>query len=325
MRKVLLTTTALVALGGVSAASALDIGGFQRFTYTAWDDTGSAEGAGANDSTMTNQTRLNFTHQITSDSGLTGDMYFRIQDMAESYEGLQLSGDFGAIAVGNYWTAGGFLYNSQVYNGTLAFNTGQTFTGVNTSAAATIADAGDMGVNYTSPNIGGMTIMITKTDAGNASDADVLEIGAQYATSVSGTSITAQIVNANGNDSTGAAGDEQDNTEYGASFRNGPFALHLTREEAETKSTAGVVTAEVKTNEVSGFYQAADNLQLGIISVNSKDNISANTPNLDMMVYGVNYTIMPGLRLQASYTDFDYEGATDNKGSSTTVRLRMDF
>ena len=38
MRKVLLTTTALVALGGVSAASALDIG-FQRFTYTAWDDT----------------------------------------------------------------------------------------------------------------------------------------------------------------------------------------------------------------------------------------------------------------------------------------------
>jgi hypothetical protein len=325
MRKVLLTTTALVALGGVSAASALDIGGFQRFTYSAWDDTGSNEGVGVNDSTMTNQTRLNFSHQITSDSGLTGDMFFRIQDMAEAYEGLQISGDFGAIAVGNYWTAGGFLYNSQVYNGTLAFNTGQTFTGVNTSAAAAIADGGNMGVNYTSPNIGGLTVMITKTDAGTASDADALEVGAQYATTVGGTGITAQVINANSNDSTGAAGDESDRTEYGASFRNGPFALHLTREEQETKSTAGVVTAEIKTNEVSGFYQAADDLQIGVISVKSEDKISTNTPDLKMMVYGANYTIMPGMRLQASYTDFDYQGATDNKGSSTTVRLRMDF
>jgi len=33
MRKVLLTTTALVALGGVSAASALDITGYQRFSH----------------------------------------------------------------------------------------------------------------------------------------------------------------------------------------------------------------------------------------------------------------------------------------------------
>jgi len=38
MRKVLLTTTALVALGGVSAASALDISGSYEFTYTNADD-----------------------------------------------------------------------------------------------------------------------------------------------------------------------------------------------------------------------------------------------------------------------------------------------
>jgi hypothetical protein len=43
MRKVLLTTTALVALGGVSAASALDIAGYQRFSYTSWDDTGGTD------------------------------------------------------------------------------------------------------------------------------------------------------------------------------------------------------------------------------------------------------------------------------------------
>jgi hypothetical protein len=325
MRKVLLTTTALVALGGVSAASALDIGGFQRFTYTSWDDTATNEGAGLNDTTTANQTRLNFSHQLTSDSGLTADMYYRVQDLAESYEGLQISGDFGAVAVGNWWTAGGWMYNSQVYNGTLAFGTGQTFTGVNTSAAATLADGGDMGFNYTSPNMGGFTFMATMTDDGSTTAADIMEIGAQYATTVGDTGVTLQLINANADDSTGTAGDKQDNTEIGASFRNGPFALHLTREEAETKSIVGAVTTEIKTNEVSAFYQAADNVQLGVISVSSNDDLSTQNTDLDLMIYGVNYTIMPGLRLQASFTDFDYQGATDNKGSSTTVRLRMDF
>ena len=325
MRKVLLTTTALVALGGVSAASALDIGGFQRFTYTAWDDTATNEGQGVNDSTMTNQTRLNFTEEITSDSGLTGNMYYRVQDLAESYEGLQISGDFGAFAVGNWWTAGGFLYNSQMYNATFAVNTGQTFTGVNTSAAASIADGGDMGINYTTPSIGGLTVMVTKTDAGNASAADVTEVGAQYSTTAGGTGITAQLINASAGESAASADDEQNNTEYGVSLRNGPFALHLTRENAETKSSAGVVTAEIKTNEVGATYQLADDLQLGVISVSSEDSISTGTPDLGMMVYGANYTIFPGMRLQASYADFDYQGTTDNKGSSTTIRLRMDF
>jgi hypothetical protein len=41
MRKVLLTTTALVALGGVSAASALDISGTYMFDYT-MNDNGTA-------------------------------------------------------------------------------------------------------------------------------------------------------------------------------------------------------------------------------------------------------------------------------------------
>jgi len=38
MRKILLTTTALVALGGVSAASALDISGSYDFNYSNADD-----------------------------------------------------------------------------------------------------------------------------------------------------------------------------------------------------------------------------------------------------------------------------------------------
>ena len=62
MRKVLLTTTALVALGGVSAASALDISGFQRWEYQSWDDTASTEDAGNNDTQFADYNRVVFIH-----------------------------------------------------------------------------------------------------------------------------------------------------------------------------------------------------------------------------------------------------------------------
>ena len=86
MRKVLLTTTALVALGGVSAASALDISGFQRFEYQSWDDT-AAESAGQNDTTFADYNRVVFSHEITGDNGMTASGYYRINNWAEAYHG----------------------------------------------------------------------------------------------------------------------------------------------------------------------------------------------------------------------------------------------
>ena len=52
MRKVLLTTTALIALGSVSAVAAdISIGGNVRFRYQAWSDDVAAAG-GTNNSSM---------------------------------------------------------------------------------------------------------------------------------------------------------------------------------------------------------------------------------------------------------------------------------
>ncbi|MBL6674482.1 MAG: hypothetical protein ISQ37_06180 [Candidatus Puniceispirillum sp.] len=90
MRKILLTTTALVALGGVSAASALDISGYQRFSYSSWDDTLSDEDAGANDSGFYDRNRLNLSHSITSDNGLTVSGYYRIQNLTEAYNDISV-------------------------------------------------------------------------------------------------------------------------------------------------------------------------------------------------------------------------------------------
>ena len=325
MRKVLLTTTALVALGGVSAASALDISGFQRFEYSSWDDT-AAETGGANDSKFSDFNRVVFTHSVTGDSGMEASGYYRINNWGEAYHGINVTTDVGSLGFGNWWTAGGFMYNSHLYNGTFRSGTGQTFDGVNTSAAATIVDGGDNSINYTMPSIGGFDAMVTMSDAGTAATDDVTEVFVAYAGDVGGMGFRAHGGIVTADDSTGSEGDEQENTEVGINLDSGAIGIRLTNEEAITKSTAGVSTAKIETKEYAVTYKASDDLTLGVIMLDSQDKLdTTNNPKLDMTVIAANYFLMPGVRVQASTVNFDYEGATNNDGSSMNVALRIDF
>ena len=68
MRKILLTTTALVALGGVSAASAdISISGSASYNYT----TGTGGSFTADDSAMSTQVDFGISAATTFDNGMT--------------------------------------------------------------------------------------------------------------------------------------------------------------------------------------------------------------------------------------------------------------
>ena len=68
MRKILLTTTALVALGGVSAASAdISISGSASYNYT----TGTGGSFTADDSDMSTQVDFGISAATTFDNGMT--------------------------------------------------------------------------------------------------------------------------------------------------------------------------------------------------------------------------------------------------------------
>ena len=327
MRKILLTTTALVALGGVSVASALDISGFQRFEYQSWDDTATTEDAGNNDTQFADYNRVVFSHSRTGDNGMTASGYYRINNWAEAYQDISVTNDLGTFSFGNYTTAGGFMYNSHLYNGTFRVATGQTFTGVNTSAAAALADgATTNSVNYTMPSVGGVSAMATLMDAGTASDADVTEVFVAYSGTTGDVGFRLHGGMVNGDDSTGGANDEQENSEYGINVDTAGVGFRMTREEATTKNTAGVSSAKIETNEYAVTYKASDDLTLGVVVLDSKDKLdTTNNPKLDQTVIAANYFIMPGLRVQASTIDFDYEGATNNSGSAMNIALRIDF
>ena len=325
MRKVLLTTTALVALGGVSAASALDISGFQRFEYQSWDDTAD-ETAGENDTQFSDYNRVVFTHDITGDNGMTASGYYRINNWAEAYHDITIGNTgLGTFSFGNYTTPGGFLYNSHLYNGTFRSATGQTFASVDTSASAAILDGGDNSINYTN-SMGGLTLMAAIGDAGTASNADASEVYLSYSGDAGDMGFSIHGGLASAEDSTGQAGDEQDNSEMGISVNSGAIGVRMSRSEKTTTDATDAESAKVEANEYSVTYRASDDLTLGVIMLDSKDKLdNTNNPKLDMTVIAANYFIMPGLRVQASTTSFDYEGATDNDGSAVNLALRIDF
>ena len=329
MRKVLLTTTALVALGGVSVASALDISGFQRFEYQSWDDTASAETGGANDSAFADYNRVVFSHSRTGDNGISASGYYRINNWAEAYQDISVSTDLGTFSFGNYTTPGGFMYNSHLYNGTFRVATGQTFAGVSTSASAAIQDgATTNSINYTMPSVGGLSAMASFMDAGSAAGTgnDATEVYVAYAGSTAGLGFRIHGGIANGADTTGTANNEQENNEFGLSVDSGAIGVRMSRSEKSTKNTAGNSTAKLEANEYALTYKASDDLTLGVVVLDSKDKLdTTNNPKLDQTVIAANYFIMPGLRVQASNINFDYEGATNNSGSAMNIALRIDF
>jgi len=327
MRKILLTTTALVALGGISAATALDISGFQRMEYASWDDTGSDEVDGANDTTMTDYNRVVFSHSVTGDNGLTASGYYRINNWAEAYQDISLSGDFGTVSVGNYTTAGGFMYNSHLYNGTFRATNAQTFSGVSTSANAASADGGDNSINYTMPSIGGLDAMFTQTDGGSTLSDDVTEVGVAYSGTAGAMGFRVHAISSTQDDTTGTAEDQGDDTEFGFNLTSGDIEFRYTSVSEETNDTLGVASADISTNEYSVTYKVDADLTVGMIVLSSKDKLDATAaPKLDQTAFAANYFIMPGLRVQASYVDYDYtESTTDNSGSQTNVALRIDF
>jgi hypothetical protein len=249
--------------------------------------------------------------------------------LAEAYNDISVSGNFGTMSFGNYNTAGAVIYTSVINNGDYLFRTGQTFAGVNGNPMATSTDgAAAMSATYASPNFNGLSFMASFQDSGSAAATgnDATELGINYAGSVGDSSFSVHYLNNDIGDTTGVAGDEQENQQYGFDFNTGPFGFVFQREVASTKDTAGEETAEIKTNEYAVKYQATDAINLGIIKLASDDKLdTTNNPKLDAMVYAVNYAVFPGFRLQASHTTFDYEGATNNEGSATTFGLRVDF
>ena len=127
MRKILLTTTALIALGSVSAVAAdVSLSGNVRWRYQTWSDDNPVV-AGENNNSMGEILQLWVRSSATLDNGMTIGTNTRLRAGGNiDRNWIDINGDFGSIDLGRQFSPS---YTASLHEGNVATVAGGDFTG----------------------------------------------------------------------------------------------------------------------------------------------------------------------------------------------------
>ena len=277
MRKVLLATTALVAVSGVTAANAdISISGNYEWEYTSADagyefeDDGhitvKATNAADNGTTWTAVTTLgggsDALARNSTDNGSTS-----VINVNKAY--VQVEGDFGKVIFGDAENSAAQIMSSplgrnQDIEGELGQGAAETRIGIGAAADFT----------YYSPNMSGFQIGISKdmTDA----DASTTDGQTDYAIKYSMSGATVYY------------GATEDLSSVGVSASIAGFTVGV-----GTKSESGT---SVKANDVGVSYTLANGIKIAALSANGTDAAGGKAKASN---FGASYSIVPGVKLNA--------------------------
>jgi hypothetical protein len=336
MRKVLLTTTALVALGGVSAASAVDISGSYAFTYTDTSNTGgSADAPEVSGDSFGNDTNIDFTNSITTDNGLTFGILVRLdseedsgnQAFAVEDQGLTIDGDFGRIMMGQTDGIVDGMDNFMTSSNMMEIGATTTNNALNNNTA--VPDNEGAGkVGYRSPNINGFQFGFSTEDGGAGATAndDVTSYIVTYNFMDMATLGYAAAEDPDDNN----AGADTDYTQYGIGADVGPFFISVAKGTEKVKAAGGGAdTSKVDTTDMEIQYGVNDATNLYALIVDSEDKTGTNVGDkFEGTTIGLTYSIAPGVTFLYEYNDGDFtdSSANTNEGRvASRARLSVSF
>jgi len=328
MRKVLLTTTALVALGGVSAASAIDISGTYMFDYT-MNDNGTANTSGNNNTAMGSDARIAFSGSSTTDAGVTfGGAYALSAAGGVEDQGIYMSGDFGYVMMG---ATDGVVDGMDTFMNSAAAveigagttnsgTTGAIASGLNGSAVLTDTATAEK-VGYRSPEISGFQFGISHQDAGRTSKADNNQWIVTYDFGVAKVGYASATIGA-------AAGTEADTnqSQYGVGTSFGDFGFKYAVGTDKTANAAGTQTSKIDTSNYGVSYGGIENVSLYYDGVNSEQKTGTNAGDkLEGTTIGLSYTIAPGVSalIESGNNDFTDANLTTGSDQSNYTRLGL--
>jgi len=264
MRKVLLATTALVAMTGVTAANAdISISGNYEWEYTQ-RDTGDTWGDDGN---------VNITATNTADNGMTFTTKISLEISATTATGnntgasyIQADGDFGTIILGDYDDSAATAMDGALgRNNDIESQVG--FGGADTALSGIGSD-----IIYMSPKMSGFQIGLSKdlTD----SDTDLTDGKTDMAItySIGGASIY--------------YGAQDDERNVGVKGSMAGFTVAV-----GNKSTSGTTQ---KSNDIALKYTLANGMTLAAISANGTTAAGAKVKASNI---GASYSIVPGVKL----------------------------
>ncbi len=332
MRKLLLTSTALVTAASISSYAMADVsvtGGFEwRYTSISSNVAASDGTEFGSDNTLT----ISFTNK--TDSGLTLTGVYDVDadgagatSMDESY--LQISGGFGTVSLGQ---------NDAVND---AFGIGEhdlidedlSFSPTGSSIVTTAGEGGntdDNKIAYYTPAMGGFKAGYSVADRGTAvQSTDSTAMGASYDMPIDGGSISFKY---NKHTKDGAAAAETEASNYGVKLAMGAASVIVARGESTIGSGASQ-TDDREANGISVSYNMGGGLKVGASTVtasDAKDVASGVEEEYTANIAEVSYTIAPGLSAKLTYLDFDYKAggegsAANDSGSKSQVTITASF
>ena len=326
MRKVLFATTALVALGGVSAATAdISVSAGNEMQYKSWSD--STASTTANNNSVTNKTSYKISASTVTDNGLTLSSY-TAQDGtttgAWNDGGFSIAGDFGTLGFAGSESGDAFATATDVTP-----DEDMNYTAANITSMGTFKPADEnvaaADVSYKSPDINGFQFSLGM-DQGGSSDATTY--GAQYSMTSGDASITVKYAASSGAKATASATDVEA-TSLGLVVGYGDMTVTVadnTKKRGSGTGSNGSVY-DYSAQSVGVTYAASDVLTLSAYTGSTEDGKDATHDVSDTGV-GLAYTITPGLSLSVTYNDWDIKDTTtsyNEDGSITTVALDLSF
>ena len=324
MRKILLASTALVAVAGISAANAeITFSGNSAIGYSSWsDDVTDNTTAGENGTAVLTDTDMAASWSTTTDTGLTLSVSYDVDSPSSSGS---LGGDFGTISWDDGQEAMG-VGGGDADAVTLMGNYGDnapTYTGGETIEGGNIA--------Y-SNTIGGIEFGIGIGNGG-ADDANETSYGVAYSSSVNGADVSLSYAAASeGHENTAAATTDASSSSMTVGVTVGSIGIDVAQNASKTTrfddNASDTGYADMKSTNIGLSYTVTDSLTITAASVAASGTITTNADyKYDEAAYGIDYTIASGVALSAGFSDWSQSGGgqTDVSGTGTKIRLKVSF
>ena len=328
MRKLLLTSSALVAAASISSYAVADVSVSGAFE---WKYTQQAADLDANDGdsfATDNEIVISFTNKTDNGLTVTGKLEMDSDDGDESAVSvdesvLSISGGFGTFRLGLEDPVDeSFGIDEQ----DLIDEEGSGLvTSASLGSTSNLGLGGDGNkIAYLTPKMGGFQAGYSIQDSGDNETTDVNAVGASYSMPIGGGSITVKY-----NQATKDGTTDTDTTNMGVQVSMGAMTLIAS---SGTKEIAGDEDIEgngfgIKYNMGGGMTIAAATVEV----TDEQDKSGAEEEKYTANIGEIVYTVAPGLKAKVTYTDYEFKnggdvgasGAANNDDSGQITNLTI--
>jgi hypothetical protein len=324
MRKVLLASTALVALAGASTASAIDISGSYAFDYRSASNTGgSADASEVSGDNFGSDALIKFSGSSTTDAGLTFGAHYSINASAGvEDQGITVDGDFGHLMMGA--TDGVVDGMDGFMQGAALVEVGVSGTTNSTAAAIALKTTPMVTDNATQPKIGYRTNVISGFQAGasyedggsGATEND--DVSAWIVTYDFGVAKIGYARSSLGSTANDGADTTRSHYGIGTTLAGVTIGYGIGNSNTSATATSGAAdTSNIDTHDLGLSYSIDGNTGIYAQSLRSEEKTGTNAGDKHSgQSYGLSYTIAPGISALVEFGSVDYVDAT--AGSSTS-------